>query len=252
MDYQKTDLGWIAAAAAIAGGAAYYLSENGVRVRKTIDNNYALDRTTELVRVSPERLVVGASITVALAGLALWGFRMANWSAMKDGVTSRMSRNTGNGVQQIEETLDIDVPVTTAYNQWTQFEDFPRFMPTVQSVTQVDDSHLHWKAIVAGKVKEWDSEITQQIPDQMIEWRSTSGPRNGGVVQFDKLRENKTRVRLRLWFQPQTAEEKIGGMFGGVKLTAKGNLKRFAQLLEKRGHETGAWRGEIGEIAPAN
>ncbi|HUR87529.1 MAG TPA: SRPBCC family protein [Ramlibacter sp.] len=235
MDYDKTNLGWIAAAAALAGGVAYYLSDQGMRVRRTYDNELALERTRELARVSPEKLVTGAAVTVVLAGVALWGYRS------KDRV--------GSGMQEVEETIDIDVPVSTAYNQWTQFEEFPRFMPTVESVKQIDDSHLHWKAVVAGKVKEWDSEITQQIPDQMIEWKSTSGPRNGGVVTFDKIKENKTRVKLRLWYTPESSAEKIGGLFGGVKMTAKGNLKRFAQLLERRGMESGAWRGEI---APAS
>jgi uncharacterized membrane protein len=112
-------------------------------------------------------------------------------------------------------------------------------------VTQVDDTHLHWKALVAGKVKEWDSEIIEQIPDQRIEWRSTGGVRNGGVVTFDKTGENKTRVVLRMWYEPATGAEKAGAMLGGVKMTAKGNLKRFKQLLERMGGETGAWRGEV-------
>ena len=248
MQFNKTsNLSFIGLAAALAGGAAYYMSSNGVRVRKTIDNNFALDKTTEIARVSPNEMMTGAAVTVLLAGVALWGYRK-DWS----GVKARLGRGGQerveggmHGIQQIEETLDLDVPVSMAYNQWTQFEEFPRFMPTVESVKQVDDSHLHWRANVGGKVKEWDSEITQQIPDQLIEWKSTSGPRNGGTVTFDKLKDNKTRVRLVLWYQPETKSEKIGALFGGVKMTAKGNLKRFKQLLERRGMESGAWRGEI-------
>jgi uncharacterized membrane protein len=248
MAIEKSNLGWIAAAAALAGGVAYYLSDQGVRVRRTYDNDYALEHTRELVRASPEQLVTGAAVTVALAGIALWGYRR-DWSWMKDRMQDldghhAMPRSSRK-IQEIEETIDIDVPVSAAYNQWTQFEEFPRFMPTVESVQQIDDAHLHWKANVAGKVKEWDAEITQQIPDQMIEWRSTTGPKNGGVVTFDKVRENRTRVRLRLWYEPESTGERIGGLFGGVKLTAKGNLKRFAQILERRGMESGAWRGEI-------
>jgi uncharacterized membrane protein len=238
MQFNKTaGIGTILGAALLSGATAYYLSKNGLRVRKTIDNNFALDKTTELARVSPEEMVMGAAVTVGLAGLALWGYRR-DWSWMqKDSQPS--------DIQETEETIDIDVPVHVAYNQWTQFEDFPQFMPTVEEVRQIDDSHLHWKANVAGKTKEWDAEIVQQIPDQLIEWRSTGGVRNGGTVTFDKLRENKTRVRLRLWYAPESAGEKIGGLFGGVKLTAKGNLKRFASMLESRGNATGAWRGEI-------
>ena len=232
MQYDKTNLSWIGVAAALAGGTAYYFSKNGMRLRRTIDNDIAIDRTTEVLRASPQNLVVGAGITVALASVALWGLRSRKGT-------------TRNGIQSTEETLELMVPVSTAYNQWTQFEEFPRFMPTVHEVKQIDDSHLHWKATVAGKEKEWDSEIVQQIPDQLIEWRSTSGVRNGGTVTFDKVRDNCTRVKLRLWYQPESGDERLGGLLGGVKLTAKGNLKRFKQLLETRGGETGAWRGEI-------
>jgi uncharacterized membrane protein len=229
-----TNLGFIAGAAALAGAAAYLLKDNGLRVYRTMDNDWALDQvhTRELARVSPEQMYVGAGITVGLGALLLWALRR-----------DRTERKPG--IQQTEETIDIHVPVSTAYNQWTQFEEFPRFMPTVESVKQVDDTHLHWKAKVAGKPKEWDAEIIQQIPDQLIEWRSTDGVRNGGIVTFDKVGENKTRVQLRMWYEPMTADEKVGGMLGGVKLTAKGNLKRFKHLLETRGAETGAWRGEV-------
>ncbi|MEJ6022861.1 SRPBCC family protein [Ramlibacter sp. PS4R-6] len=238
MQYRRTatNIGWIAGAAALAGAAAYLMRDQGVRVYRTIDNDIALAHTRDLARVSPEQMYTGAAVTVGLAGLLLWALK-------------RDRGTTEGGIQQTEETIDINVPVSTAYNQWTQFEEFPRFMPTVESVKQLDDAHLHWKAKVAGKMKEWDSEITQQIPDQLIEWRSTGGVKNGGTVTFDKIGENKTRVCLRLWYSPEDATEKAGGLLGGVKLTAKGNLKRFKQLLERRGAETGAWRGEI---APAH
>jgi uncharacterized membrane protein len=145
----------------------------------------------------------------------------------------------------IMQSIDVDVPVRTAYNQWTQFEEFPRFMPTVQEVKQLDDTHLHWRAQVAGRTKEWDSEITEQIPDQRIAWRSISGPQNAGAVTFDKIGNNRCRVRLEMEFRPQTAAESIGDAVGSVKLTAKGNLKRFKDLVERRGAETGAWRGSV-------
>jgi uncharacterized membrane protein len=145
----------------------------------------------------------------------------------------------------VEETIDLNVPVSTAYNQWTQFEEFPRFMATVQEVTQLDDRRLHWRARVAGKIEEWESEITEQVPDQTIAWRSTNGPGNAGLVTFDKIGENKSRVKLQMWYDPETTGQKVGSALGGVKLTAKGNLKRFKQLVEKRGVETGAWRGEL-------
>lgn len=233
MQFEKSSLGWIAGAAALVGGAVYLVARNDIRLRMTPDRSVALDR--EVARVSPDQVAAGAGITaaVALAGLGLW-----QWSKRR-GMGNNMS------TRSIEETIDLNVPVSTAYNQWTQFEEFPRFMPTVQQVKQLDDSHLHWRAVVAGKVEEWDSEITEQIPDQMIAWRSTSGPGNAGLVTFDKIGENRTRVRLQMWYDPQTRAEKFASAMGGVKFTAKGNLIRFKQLLESRGAESGAWRGEI-------
>lgn len=145
----------------------------------------------------------------------------------------------------VTESVDVAVPVRTAYNQWTQFEEFPRFMESVEEVRQLDDTHLHWRANVAGKVKEWDAEITQQIPDQYIAWRSTGGVPNAGAVSFDKIGENRTRVKLHMDYEPETAAEKIGDAVGGVKLAAKGNLKRFKKLVERHGVETGAWRGTV-------
>jgi uncharacterized membrane protein len=141
--------------------------------------------------------------------------------------------------------IELDVPVTTAYNQWTQFEEFPRFMATVQEVKQIDDSHLHWRARVGGRLAEWDSEITEQVPDQLIAWRSTDGPGNAGLVTFDKIGENRSRVKLQMWYDPESAGEKVASTLGAVKLTTKGNLRRFKHMVEKRGVETGAWRGEL-------
>jgi uncharacterized membrane protein len=122
-------------------------------------------------------------------------------------------------------------------------------METVEQVTQLDDSHLHWRATIAGKTKEWDAEITEQIPDERIAWRSTTGPHNAGVVTFHRLSETQTRIMLQLEYKAETADEKIGGAFGAVKMTARNNLKKFKQLVEARGVETGAWRGTIGQQA---
>ena len=145
----------------------------------------------------------------------------------------------------VEDSIEVDVPVSTAYNQWTQFEDFPNFMQDVLEVRQVDDTHLHWRARIAGKEEEWDAEITNQIPDRRIAWRSTSGPANSGAVSFESLGANRTRVTLRLSYQPRNALEKIGDALGAVKLETSSNLKRFAEFLESRGRETGAWRGTV-------
>ena len=159
-----------------------------------------------------------------------------------------LRRSPGAGTaSSVRESIELEVPVSTAYNQWTQFEDFPKFMATVQEVRQVDDTHLHWRAVVGGKTKEWDAEITEQIPDKRIAWRSTNGVANAGVVTFHKIGENRTRLMLQMDYEPETLGEKVGDAVGGVKLTAKGNLKRFKQLVEQRGAETGAWRGTVAE-----
>jgi uncharacterized membrane protein len=158
---------------------------------------------------------------------------------------SRELRRGSAEPSNIEESITVDVPVSTAYNQWTQFKEFPRFMPAVESVQQIDDTHLHWRARVGGKLKEWDAEITEQIPDERIAWRSTGGPYNAGVVTFQKISDSRTRVMLQMDYDPSTVAERLADASGAVKLTTKGNLKRFKQLLESRGGETGAWRGTV-------
>jgi uncharacterized membrane protein/membrane-associated phospholipid phosphatase len=147
--------------------------------------------------------------------------------------------------QTIEKSLIIDVPVHTAYNQWTQFEEFPMFMEGVKQVQQLDDKRLHWRAEIAGKEEEWDAEIYEQVPDQKIAWRSTSGARNDGVVTFDKVGHNKTKVTLFLEYEPDTTVEQMGDALGFVSRRVEGDLKRFKEFIEKRERETGAWRGEI-------
>jgi len=117
----------------------------------------------------------------------------------------------------------------------------------VHEVRQLDDKHLHWRADVAGKEKEWDAEITEQIPDKRIAWRSTSGVSNAGVVTFHKISDSATRIMLQMDYDPESVTEQIGDAFGVVKMQAKGNLKRFKEMLESRGKETGAWRGTVTE-----
>ena len=145
----------------------------------------------------------------------------------------------------IEKSIEVNVPLRTAYNQWTQFEDFPKFMESVHEVRQVDDRHLHWRADVAGKEEQWDAEITEQIPDERIAWRSISGAKNAGVVTFHKISDSATRIMLQMDYDPRTIDEKVGDALGIVKSRLKGNLKRFKEFLEGRGHETGSWRGTI-------
>lgn len=145
----------------------------------------------------------------------------------------------------IEKSIEVNVPVTVAYNQWTQFEDFPAFMEGVTEVRQLDDTHLHWRADVAGKETEWDAEITEQIPDRRIAWHSTSGAMNDGVVSFENIAGDKTRVMLHLDYDPEGFVENVGDALGMVSRRVEGDLRRYKDLLESRGYETGAWRGRI-------
>jgi uncharacterized membrane protein len=141
--------------------------------------------------------------------------------------------------------VDVAVPVSVAYNQWTQFEDFPHFMEGVKEVTQLDDKRLHWRAEIGGKDEEWDAEITEQVPDQRIAWRSTSGAKNAGVVTFHRLADNKSRVTLQMDYEPEGVTENVGAALGVVNRRVEGDLERFKEFIESRGRETGAWRGTI-------
>ena len=146
---------------------------------------------------------------------------------------------------KVEKSILVNVPLSVAYNQWTQFEDFPKFMESVHEIRQLDDTHLRWRADVAGKPEQWDAEITEQIPDKRIAWRSTGGVRNAGVVTFHKLADDKTRIMLQMDYDPQTVTEKVGDALGLVRMQLGSNLKRFKEMLESRGQETGAWRGAV-------
>jgi uncharacterized membrane protein len=145
----------------------------------------------------------------------------------------------------VESSIDVRVDVTTAYNQWTQFESFPQFMENVRSVTQLDDRHLHWVAEMGGQVREWDAEITEQIPDQRIAWTSVSGTPNGGIVTFEPLADGMCRVHLRMEYQPEGVIESAGDFLGLVDRQVKNDLERFKQSIESRGEETGGWRERI-------
>jgi uncharacterized membrane protein len=145
----------------------------------------------------------------------------------------------------VTESIDVNVPVRTAYNQWTQFEEFPAFMENVEEVRQLDDKRLHWKAKVAGKTKEWDAKITEQTPDQRVAWTATSGDGNAGVVTFHRIDDNKTRVTVQMDIDPEGPIENIGDAVGIPDRRVKADLERFKQFIESRGGETGAWRGEI-------
>jgi len=150
-------------------------------------------------------------------------------------------------VSTIEQSVDVEVPVRTAYNQWTQFEDFPRFMEGIEAVKQVTDTKLHWVAKIAGARREWDAQITEQTPDQRIAWKATSGSQNDGVVTFHRIDDGHTRVMLQLDFDPEGFVETAGDMLGIVRARTHGDMDRFKDFIEGRGVETGAWRGEVDQ-----
>ncbi len=146
---------------------------------------------------------------------------------------------------EVTESIDVDVPVRSAYNQWTQFEQFPEFMDGVKQVDQLEDTRLHWVAEIAGRRKEWDAQITEQVPDERVAWTSTTGARNAGVVTFHRLDDARTRVTLQMDVEPEGPIESAGAALGALQSQVKGDLERFKKYLEERGQETGAWRGEV-------
>jgi uncharacterized membrane protein len=148
-------------------------------------------------------------------------------------------------VSTIEQSIEVDVPVRTAYDQWSQFEEFPRFMEGVESVRQLDDTHLHWVAEVAGQRREWDAEITEQHPEERIAWTSTSGQRNAGVVTFHRLADDRTKVMLQIDHDPDGLLDKAGDALGLVRRQTKADLTRFKELIEARGEASGGWRGDV-------
>jgi uncharacterized membrane protein len=150
---------------------------------------------------------------------------------------------------KIEDTIEVRVPVQQAYNQWTQFEDFPEFMEGIQSVQQLDDTHVHWVAEIRGESREWTTEITEQQPDKKVAWKTIEGEvKNDGVVTFESVGDAQTRVNVQMDVEGEsTAENVAGDLLGVVKRQVHGDLERFKQLIENRDEETGAWRGEVQE-----
>ena len=145
----------------------------------------------------------------------------------------------------VEKSIEVHVPARTAYDQWTQFETFPQFMEGVEEVEQIDDRHLRWKAKFAGAEREWRAEITEQIPDKRIAWRSTDGPTHAGVVTFHRLSDDTSRVMVQMEYEPASFTEKLGAAFNRPEKRVEEGLEGFKRFLEERGTETGAWRGEI-------
>lgn len=145
----------------------------------------------------------------------------------------------------IEESVEVGVPVRTAYDQWTQFEEFPRFMEGVESVRQIDDTHTHWVTEVGGRTEEFDAEITEQIPDERIAWKSQAGKGHAGVVTFHRLSDDRSKIMLQMDYEPEGVVETVGDWLGVARRRVVADLERFKELIESRGAPTGAWRGEV-------
>ena len=148
-------------------------------------------------------------------------------------------------METVKETIEVNVPVSTAYNQWTQFADFPKFMDGVKSVEQLDDTHLRWVAEVGGESRDWQAEIVEQVPDQRIAWRATDDEGPNGLVRFEPLGEATTLVTVEMSYEPEGLKESVGALLGRDDSQVKEDLERFKQLVENREVPTGGWRGEI-------
>lgn len=145
----------------------------------------------------------------------------------------------------VDDRIEVDCPINTVYNQWTQFEEFPHFMDGIESVVQIDDTRLHWAASIGGVKREWDARIVQQKPDELVSWENVDGATNRGVVSFRPLDTDRTEVSLHLEFEPEGIVEQVGDKLGIVGGKAKGDLERFKEFIESRHTETGAWRGQV-------
>lgn len=148
-------------------------------------------------------------------------------------------------MSSVEESIEVAVPLRVAYDQWTQFEEFPSFMDGVKEVRQIDATHLHWVAEIRGQQHEWDAEVTEQRPDERVAWRNTDGKENAGVVTFHRVDDTHTKLMVQLDFVPEGVLEKIGDALGAADRQVQGDLLRFKDLVESRGQSTGSWRGEV-------
>ena len=151
----------------------------------------------------------------------------------------------GRDMERVQKTVEVDAPLRAVYNQWTQFEEFPRFMEGVEEVKQLDDTRLHWVAKVGGKRAEWDAKIISQEPDRRISWESDDGKQTRGTVTFEELGATRTRIRLAMSYVPEGVLEQAGSAIGLDTRRIRGDLQRFKDQVEEQGAESGAWRGEI-------
>jgi uncharacterized membrane protein len=145
----------------------------------------------------------------------------------------------------VEKSIEVNLPISTVYNQWTQFEEFPKFMEGIKEVQQLDDTHLVWHAEISGQDETWEAEITEQEPDQRVAWRNKTGAINAGVVTFHHIDDQTTRVMLQMDYETSGFLESVGDALGFMSRRVEGDLENFKEFIEKQGHATGGWRGEV-------
>ena len=148
-------------------------------------------------------------------------------------------------METVKESVEVNVPVKTAYNQWTQFTEFPKFMEGIEAVEQIDDTHLRWVAEVSGERREWKAEIVEQVRDARIAWRAVDGNGPNGIVTFEPLGEDRTLIVVEMTYEPEGLKETLGAKIGRDSRQVREDLERFKELVEALGTETGAWRGEV-------
>jgi uncharacterized membrane protein len=251
-------------AAIVAGAAARHRARRqaGVRglVRRLAADPVLRGQLTEMVvqlQKARHRVVKGRGHKVRNSILVLAGFGAASAAVSLPSVRQRLLRvvgdltdrgrsvATGTGPTKVTEEIAIDAPLSTTYNQWTQFEEFPRFMEGVEEVRQLDDTRLHWVAKVGGKRAEWDAKILFQEPDRRISWQSEDGKQTRGTVTFEEIGPTSTRIRLEMTYLPEGVREQAGSALGLDRRRIRGDLQRFKYQIEQQGTESGGWRGKI-------
>ena len=226
-------IGFVAAATRL--GADEKLKNELRKMTKSLENAWGRVEKKRSHKLRNSLLIVGG-----VGGAAVAAMKARNGGFPNVGIVGG-----GTSPRAIDESIEVNVPVSAAYNQWTQFEDFPLFMEGVDHVHQKDDTRLHWVATVAGKTNEWDAKILEQHPDKQISWISEDGKKTRGTVTFEPVGESKTRIRLSMSYQAEGLKEALGSAAGLDQRRVRGDLDRFKELIESRGAESGAWRGEV-------
>jgi len=226
-------IGFVAAVTRL--GADEKLKNELRKMTKSLENAWGRVEKKRSHKLRNSLLIVGG-----VGGAAVAAMKARNGGFPNVGIVGG-----GTSPRAIDESIEVNVPVSAAYNQWTQFEDFPLFMEGVDHVHQKDDTRLHWVATVAGKTNEWDAKILEQHPDKQISWISEDGKKTRGTVTFEPVGESKTRIRLSMSYQAEGLKEALGSAAGLDQRRVRGDLDRFKELIESRGAESGAWRGEV-------